>query len=197
MELLLASHNPNKKREMQRVLPPPFILRDLHDLNVHEEIEESGTSLEENARIKARHLHDRLHMNCLAEDSGLEVDALHGAPGVFSARFAGPQKSDSDNIALLLQKMEMMEARAAQFRTVIVLILEDREYLFEGIIRGRIERKPAGNGGFGYDPVFTPEGYDKTFAELGDAIKTAISHRSIATRKLVHLLQHYAPDGKQ
>lgn len=192
MQILLASHNPFKKKEMADILPSTFQILDLHDLNIIEEIEENGNSLEENALIKVRFLHRKFHLNCIGEDSGLEVEALNGAPGIYSARYAGPQKKSEDNIKLLLKNMEDVTNRKALFRTIIALILNDQEYLFEGQIKGHIADYPVGHYGFGYDPVFIPEFYDQTFAELGDHIKSKMSHRSRATQKLIHFINSFS-----
>ena len=191
MQLLLASHNLNKKKEMQGILPASFQILDLSDLNITDEIEEYGASLEENALIKVRYLHHMLKLNCIGEDSGLEVEALNGAPGIYSARYAGPEKKSNENIKLLLKNMEHSTNRNAQFRTVIALILNNTEYLFEGVIKGTIAHDRAGLYGFGYDPVFIPEFYNQTFAELGDEVKLKISHRSRAVQKLVSFINTF------
>lgn len=189
MKLIIASHNPNKKKEIQKVLPDTYQLKDLNDIGILEEIEENGKTLEENALIKARYLHVRLNENCIAEDSGLEIESLNGEPGVRSARYAGNQRNDENNIQLVLEKMKGMKNRKARFRTVIALIFANHEYLFEGTVNGVIALAPKGEHGFGYDPLFIPEPYDQSFAELGDEIKVKISHRSIAIKKLIHFLE--------
>jgi len=191
MLLLLASKNPNKKKEMEAFLPNEYEIKDLNDLSFDKEIEENGKSLEENALIKARYFKEATGLNCIAEDSGLEVTALDNEPGIYSARYAGLQKSDQDNIKLLLFKLNGQSNRDAQFRTIIACILDDQEYLFEGIIKGVIAENPRGDSGFGYDPVFIPVGYNQTFAELGIEAKTKISHRTEALKKLIHHLEDY------
>ncbi len=188
MQLLLASHNRNKKLEMQAILPKHIMVLDLNDLGIQDEIVEDGNSFEENALIKARYLKNLTGMNCIAEDSGLEVFALDLAPGIYSARYAGPQKNDWDNIQLLLKKMDQLSNRQAQFRTVIACLLEHREFIFEGLVRGHISREALGNSGFGYDPIFIPDGYSNSFAQLGNEIKSEISHRSQAVKKLMDFL---------
>ncbi|HRG68087.1 MAG TPA: RdgB/HAM1 family non-canonical purine NTP pyrophosphatase [Saprospiraceae bacterium] len=191
MLFLLASHNSNKKKEMELILPKEFEIKDLNDLGFETEIEETGKSFSENALIKARYFKEMTGLNCIAEDSGLEVVALNNEPGVYSARYAGLQKSDDDNIKLLLFKMKGLANREAQFHTVIACVFDDREYLFEGILKGLISEKPVGNYGFGYDPVFIPDGYQQTFAELGIDVKTKISHRSKAVKKMIQFFEDY------
>ncbi|MBK6545963.1 MAG: RdgB/HAM1 family non-canonical purine NTP pyrophosphatase [Saprospiraceae bacterium] len=191
MILLLASKNKNKKKEMQLILPPSIEIMDLNDLEFEEDIEETGKTLKENAILKAQFLYQKLKVNCIAEDSGLEVEFLEGNPGVYSARYAGPQKNDLENIKLLLDHMKTANNRNAQFRTVIAGIINNQEFTFEGIIKGKIANISAGNSGFGYDPIFIPEFFDQTFAELGEEIKSKISHRSRAVQKLLHFLQSY------
>lgn len=176
---------------MAAILPIEFEIKDLNDLGFDKEIEETGKSLEENALIKARYFKEETGLNCIAEDSGLEVVALNNEPGIYSARYAGLQKSDPDNIKLLLFKMKDIPIREAQFRTIIACILNEQEFLFEGIVKGVIAEKPRGDSGFGYDPVFIPDGYDLTFAELGLETKTKISHRTAALKKLIYHLGNY------
>lgn len=189
MILLLASHNPHKKKEILKVLPGQFQIKDLNDIGFFEEIKETGKTLEENALIKVRYLHDRLKLNCIAEDSGLEIECLDGAPGVYSARYAGEPKNDLQNIQLVLNNMKDELNRKAQFRTVIAVRFGDKEYLFEGTVKGEIALSPRGEHGFGYDPIFIPESFNQTFAELGDEIKAKISHRSKAVLKLLDFLE--------
>jgi XTP/dITP diphosphohydrolase len=190
MILLFASRNSNKKREIQKVLPDHFQLKDLSDLNLTEDIEETGSTLEENAFIKVRYLHSKFNLDCIAEDSGLEIEGLHGEPGVYSARYAGPEKNDKKNIELVLQKMKGMQNRKARFRTAIALILNNQEYLFEGIIDGEIAFSARGNHGFGYDPIFIPDHFQNTFGELGEVVKVKISHRTLAVNKLIDFLKN-------
>lgn len=190
MILIIASHNPNKKKEIQKVLPQAFQLKDLNDIGLSEEIEEHGQTLVENALIKAKYVHTKLNLNCIAEDSGLEIESLQGEPGVHSARYSGIQKNDQKNIELVLEKMQGKTNRKARFRTIIVLIYNDREYIFEGSVEGTIAFSPSGKHGFGYDPIFIPETFKQTFAELGEEIKVKISHRSMAVHKLVAFLEN-------
>ena len=166
-------------------------MKSLTDLNYDTEIEESGSTLEENALIKARTIFDTFKKNCFADDSGLEVFALGGKPGVYSARYAGYQKNAMDNTNKILDELKGIEDRQAQFRTVIALIFKGTEYLFEGIIKGQIAQTPIGQNGFGYDPVFIPEGYQQTFAELATDVKNKISHRANAIEKLLHFLNEH------
>ena len=186
--LVFATGNAHKTREMEQILGGAYTLKTLREIGCMEDIEETEDTLEGNALLKARYVRERYGYDCFSEDTGLEVGALDGAPGVITARYAGEQKNPDDNIALLLRNLEGKENRNAQFRTVIALIKDGKEYLFEGICKGRIALEKRGAGGFGYDPVFIPEGHDQTFAELGDAVKNEISHRAKATNKLLELL---------
>lgn len=189
MILILASHNPNKKKEIEKVLPSTYQIKDLNDLGITEKIEEHGNTLEENALIKARYLYKLLQVHCIAEDSGLEIEGLHGEPGVHSARYAGPDRNDERNIQLVLNKMLGKSNRAARFRTVIALIIDGQEYLFEGTVPGKIALAAKGDSGFGYDPIFIPDPYSQSFAELGDELKVKISHRTRAIQKLIQFLE--------
>ena len=162
-----------------------FRILGLTDLNITEDIPEEAETLEENAMFKARFVHERTGMNVFADDTGLEVSALGGAPGVYSARYAGEAKSFDDNIDKLLREMGSASERSARFRTVIALILDGKEYLFEGIVEGEIIRERRGTGGFGYDPVFIASGYDRTFAEIPLEEKNSISHRARAMKQLL------------
>lgn len=166
MELVFATNNKHKVREISDLLDGDFKITGLSDLNITEEIPEDAETLEENALFKARYVHQKTNMNVFADDTGLEVTALGGAPGVYSARYAGESKSFDDNIDKLLREMQGATDRSARFRTVIALILDNKEYLFEGIVEGEIITERKGTGGFGYDPVFRATGSDKTFAEI-------------------------------
>ena len=189
MDLLFATGNPKKSEELKALLSlHDYNVLDLNDLHIDTEIEESGKTLHENANIKAKFLCDYTQKTALAEDSGLEVDALFGEPGVYSARYAGIPKNDSLNTQKLLQNLQNIENRAAQFRTVIALVSQKGTFSFEGIIRGKIIDTPRGINGFGYDPVFVPDGYDQTFAELSSDVKNKISHRANAVQKLITFL---------
>jgi len=189
MELVFATNNKHKVREISDLLDGDFKITGLSDLNITEDIPEDAETLEENALFKARYVHGKTGMNVFADDTGLEVTALGGAPGVWSARYAGENKSFDDNIDKLLREMQGATDRSARFRTVIALILDRKEYLFEGIVEGEIITERKGTGGFGYDPVFRATGSDKTFAEIPLQEKNLISHRARAMRKLIAFLK--------
>lgn len=189
MELVFATNNKHKIREISDLLDSNIMILGLADLGITEEIPEEAETLEENALFKARYVHEKTRLNVFADDTGLEVTALGGAPGVYSARYAGESKSFDDNIEKLLREMNGITERSARFRTVIALILDGSEYLFEGTVEGEIIPERRGNGGFGYDPVFLASGHDRTFAEIPLSEKNAISHRAIATRKLIGFLR--------
>ncbi len=186
--LYFATQNQNKLNEVRKKLPPSISLSDLSEFNLAEEIPETGKTLEENALIKAQFIYEKLKVNCFADDSGLEVESLGNAPGVYSARYAGEPKNDQNNIDKLLHDLEGNPDRNAQFRTVISLILDGKKHLFEGIIKGKILTSRQGNNGFGYDPVFIPDGHEKSFAEMTLEEKNKISHRAIAVEKLIAFL---------
>lgn len=188
MELVFATNNKHKVREISDLLDSNFRILGLADLNITEDIPEEAETLEENALFKARYVHEKTGKNVFADDTGLEVNALGGAPGVYSARYAGESKSFDDNIEKLLREMHGANDRSARFRTVIALILDGTEYLFEGTIEGEIIRERRGTGGFGYDPVFLATGYDRTFAEIPLGEKNKISHRAKAMRQLLDFL---------
>jgi len=191
MQLVFATHNPNKLKEVQALLPASITLLSLDDIGCTEEIEETGTTLTENAYIKARHVRDRYGLNCFADDSGLEIDALDGAPGVISARYAGLQKDNEANILKVWNALANKTNKAAQFRTVIALCTAEEERDFEGIVRGKLIHEKRGEKGFGYDPIFIPDGYTQTFAELGKDVKNKISHRARAIEALIEALNGY------
>lgn len=196
-ELVFATNNAHKLDEVSHILGERIRLLSLKQIGCEADIPETGTTLQENALLKARYIYDHYHRNCFADDTGLEVDALHGAPGVFSARYAGGEGHDSAaNMRLLLHNLEGCTDRRARFRTVIALILDGQVYQFEGIINGTIIDAPRGEGGFGYDPVFVPEGYDRTFAELGNEVKNHISHRARAVEKLAQFLKQLQDKDK-
>jgi XTP/dITP diphosphohydrolase len=184
MDIVFATNNENKTREIRNILGNSFNLLSLNDLNIDEDIPENEPTLEGNALHKARHVHKMLNMNVFADDTGLEIDMLNGLPGVKSARFAGENKNSDANIEKVLLMMGKSENRKARFRTVIALIMEDKEYLFEGIVDGFIITYRRGIDGFGYDPVFIPEGETRTFAEMPLEEKNKISHRARAFEKL-------------
>ena len=188
MKLYFATNNIHKLKEVQEVVGDSFQIESMRSLGINEDIPEDQLTLEGNALQKARFLYDRTGESCFADDTGLEVDALNGAPGVYSARYAGEAKNSLDNMALLLKNMSGIQNRKARFRTVIALILDGKEYLFEGIVNGTITEEPRGTAGFGYDPLFVPDGYSTTFAEMDSEAKNAISHRGRAVEKLAAFL---------
>ncbi len=187
-ELIFATNNAHKLEEIRAILSDKFVVRSLREIGCNDEIPETGDTLAANAEQKARYVAERFACDCFADDTGLEVDCLNGAPGVRSARYAGEDCNAENNIDKLLAVMQGEEHRTAQFRTVVALVEAGEVRFFEGVIRGRIANERFGNGGFGYDSVFVPEGYDKTFAELPAEVKNSISHRALATSKLVAYL---------
>jgi XTP/dITP diphosphohydrolase len=187
-QLVFATQNTNKIIEVQEIIDDSFSLLSLRDINFYEDIPEDFFTLEENALFKSRFISNTFGYNCFSDDTGLEVESLNGEPGVFSARYAGNEKDSDSNIRKLLQNLEGEKNRKAQFRTVIALIINGKEHLFEGIVKGIIAEKPKGMSGFGYDPVFIPDGHSQTFAEMNLSIKNIISHRSIAIKKLSEFL---------
>ena len=188
MEIVFASNNIYKLNEIKDILDDSFALLSLGDIGMNEEIPENELSLEGNALSKARHIYDATGLTVFADDTGLEVDALGGLPGVYSARFAGENKDFDSNIEKLLQMLGDTLNRKARFRTVIALIHQGREHLFEGEIKGVIIKEKRGTAGFGYDPVFVPEGRNITFAEMEAGEKNSISHRALAFKKLKNFL---------
>ena len=190
IRLCFATNNENKILEIRQILGDEFRILSLNDINCHEEIPENQPDLAGNSLQKARFIFDHYLTDCFADDTGLEVKALNGDPGVLSARYAGEQKDNKKNIKLLLKNLSNKTDRKARFRTVITLIQEGEVHQFDGIIDGKISNELRGQQGFGYDPVFIPDGYSQTFAELGLAEKNKISHRGIAIRKLVRYLRN-------
>ncbi|MBQ7342605.1 MAG: RdgB/HAM1 family non-canonical purine NTP pyrophosphatase [Alistipes sp.] len=188
-EIIFATNNAHKLSEAQALLGEEFHLLTPRDCGITEDIPETAATLDGNASQKSHYLHERVGKNCFADDTGLEVEALGGEPGVHSARYATDGHDFAANNRLLLKNMEGVKNRKARFRTVISLILDGEEHLFEGIVEGRIAESEAGCGGFGYDPLFIPEGYDCTFAEMSAEEKNAISHRGRAVQKLVSFLK--------
>ncbi len=189
-ELVFATNNAHKLHEIRAILGNDYLVHSLSEVGCFDEIRETGDTLQANAEIKARYVSERYCCTCFADDTGLEVDCLQGAPGVYSARYAGEDCNSERNIDKLLAALGSTENRAAQFRTVIALAENNRLLFFEGVIRGKIAFERSGEGGFGYDSVFVPDGYAKTFAELPPEIKNCISHRAIATKKLVAYLMN-------
>lgn len=189
MKLVFATNNAHKLREVSQVVGDRFTLLTPRECGIDEDIPEEQPTLEGNALQKARYIYARTGMDCFADDTGLEVDALAGEPGVRSARYATDGHDDEANKRLLLERMQGVEARGAQFRTAIALIIGGKEYLFEGIVRGNITLEEQGDGGFGYDPLFVAEGCEQSFAEISAEEKNEISHRGRAVRKLAEFLQ--------
>jgi len=183
-ELIFATNNAHKLGEVQALLEGSFALKTLRECGITEDIPETADTLEGNALQKARYVYERTGADCFADDTGLEVDALGGAPGVRSARYATDGHDFDANVTLLLKNLEGCENRSARFRTVVALIIDGEEYTFEGIVNGRITTERSGNGGFGYDPVFVPDGEELTFAEMSPEAKNAISHRGRAIARL-------------
>ena len=188
-KLVVATNNAHKLEEIAAILGEEMELLSLKDINCHADIPETANTLEGNARQKALYIYENYGIDCFADDTGLEVEALNGAPGVFSARYAGDGHDSEANMQKLLKELYGKENRKAQFRTAICLIMNGEEYLFEGIVKGKIIEEKRGGAGFGYDPIFVPEGYNLTFAELGNDIKNTISHRARAVEKLCSFLK--------
>lgn len=187
-QLVFATNNLHKLTEVQSKVADQFKIVSLADIGCHEDIAETGSTLEENASIKSQFIHKNYQANCFADDTGLEIEVLNNEPGVYSARYSG-SRDFNENMDLVLAKMQGKTNRKARFRTVISLILADKEYLFEGIVNGNIRTEKSGSTGFGYDPIFEPEGYNITFAEMDLEEKNKISHRGIAVSKLIEFLK--------
>lgn len=189
-KLVFATNNAHKLEEISAILGEKVELLSLKDINCHADIPETADTLEGNAMLKAEYIFENYGLDCFADDTGLEVEALNGAPGVYSARYAGGEGHNAEaNMQKLLQNMQGAPNRKAQFRTAICLILDGKKHLFEGIVKGEIIKEKRGSSGFGYDPIFVPEGYTKTFAELGNETKNKISHRALAVEKLCRFLK--------
>lgn len=188
MKLVFASNNPNKIKEIQLLLPNSIQILSLHDIGCFEDIPETADTIEGNAILKADYVTNKFGYNCFADDTGLEVEALNGEPGVYSARYAGEQKNAEDNMDKLLNNLKAESNRSAQFKTVIALNLNGKQTLFTGIIKGKIIDGKIGTNGFGYDPIFVADGYYKTFAQLTIEEKAVISHRGLAVKQLVDFL---------
>lgn len=184
-QLIFATGNQNKVKEVAALLPDTINVGSLDDINCIKDLPENQDTLEGNALEKARYVYNNHKVNCFSEDTGLEVFELNGEPGVYSARYAGPEKDNEKNIDLLLKKLEGSTDRRARFRTVIALIIDGKEFTFEGIVNGTILKERCGDGGFGYDPVFQPEGQEVTFAEMPMHLKAEMSHRGRAVKKLL------------
>ncbi len=188
MKIVFATNNPNKILEIQSMLPDNIEIISLENIGCQEDIPETSDTIEGNAIQKANYVLEKYGYDCFADDTGLEVEALNNEPGVFSARYAGEQRNAGDNMNKLLSNLENKSNRNAQFKTVICLNLNGKQHLFTGIASGKIISEKTGNGGFGYDPIFQPDGYDKTFAEISIATKNEISHRGKATKQLIEFL---------
>ena len=185
---VFATNNAHKLREIRAILPQNIEILSMEDMDIHADIPETADTLEGNALIKARYIYERFGASCFADDTGLEVEALGGAPGVHTARYAGENHDTEANIDKLLMELHGKTNRNARFRTVIALIENGEEHLFEGVLEGEIAEKRCGNNGFGYDPIFIPKETGKTFAELGPEVKNKISHRALAVGKLVDFI---------
>ena len=199
MKIVFATNNKHKLSEIRDILGNEIEVLSLEEINCHADIPETSDTLEGNALQKAHYVYDNYHISCFADDTGLEVDALGGEPGIYSARYAGNNHDSEANMTKLLAKLGDNKNRKARFRTVIALILDGKnveEKIFEGIVEGSIIKERRGGEGFGYDPIFQPEGYNHTFAELGSDIKNKISHRARATAKLVDELKQKMLDNK-
>lgn len=190
MQLVFASNNKNKILEIQSLLPETIQILSLEAIGCHEEIPETATTIEGNAILKANYVTQKYGYDCFADDTGLEVEALNGEPGVFSARYAGEQRNSDDNMTKVLDALSDKNNRNAHFKTVITLNLKGKQYLFTGIAEGQITTKKSGDQGFGYDPIFQPIGFKETFAELSLETKNKISHRGKATQKLIAFLKN-------
>ncbi|MCB0478342.1 MAG: non-canonical purine NTP diphosphatase [Crocinitomicaceae bacterium] len=191
MKIVFATNNQNKLNEIQKLVPSGIEIQSLNDIQCFDDIPETGATLKENAQQKTNYIRERYDVNCFSDDTGLEIDALNGEPGVFSARYAGEQKDSNDNMALVLEKMLDAKVRTARFKTVISLFLEGKQYFFEGVCEGIIRQEKSGSKGFGYDPIFQPNGYTLTFAEMSMEEKNKISHRGLAVQKLIEFLKKY------
>lgn len=188
MKLVFASNNQNKINEIKSMLPKSIELLSLKDIGCIEDIPETAKTIEGNAILKANYITEKYNLPCFADDTGLEVEALNGEPGVYSARYAGESKNSDDNMNKLLDNLKDKSNRNAHFKTVIALNIDNNQYLFEGIAKGEIITEKKGEKGFGYDPIFIPEGFSTTFAEMEMSEKAKLSHRGIATRKLIEFL---------
>lgn len=187
-KFVFATNNAHKLQEVEAIVGEKIEILSLKDIGCQADIPETADTLEGNALQKARFIYETYHQDCFADDTGLEVEALNGAPGVYSARYAGDAHNSEANMRKLLQDLEGVENRRARFRTVFALILNGKEHLFEGIVNGQIIKTRRGTSGFGYDPIFVPDGYTQTFAEMGDALKNKISHRAVGAQKLCKFL---------
>lgn len=189
LKLVFATNNKNKIKEIKHLIGNSIELLNLEDIGCFEEIPETADTIEDNAIQKAQYVYGKYGHNCFADDTGLEIEALNGEPGVYSARYAGEQKNPEDNMNKVLEKLKEKSNRKAQFKTVIALIIDGKLTCFEGIVEGQITKEKSSTAGFGYDPIFKPNGCDKTFSEMNLELKNKISHRAIATNKLIDYLK--------
>ena len=189
MKIIFATHNQNKVTELSQLIPKKYNILSLNDIGCVKEIEETGSTLEENAKIKADYVRYKYGLDCFSDDSGLEVDALKGAPGVFSARYAGNQKNNDANIKKIWKKLRGQSNPKATFRSIFHVHFNNKTFSFQGMVDGNLIFEKRGLNGFGYDPIFIPNGYNQTFAELGDVVKNKISHRALATVQFLKLLE--------
>lgn len=198
MKIVFATNNPNKLKEIQSLIPKEIEIISLKEIGCNEDIPETGDTLEANAFQKAHYIKDNFNYDCFADDTGLEIDELNGDPGVYSARYAGPERNANANMNKVLNELKGKKNRKAQFRTAIALILKGEEHLFEGKVEGYISKDKQGNEGFGYDPIFIPENDIRSFAQMSMQEKGAISHRGRAVKKLVTYLNNLSkPNSKQ
>lgn len=198
MKIVFATNNPNKLKEIQSLIPKEIEIISLNEIGCNEDIPETGDTLEANAFQKAHYIKDNFNYDCFADDTGLEIDELNGDPGVYSARYAGPERNANANMNKVLNELKGKKNRKAQFRTAIALILKGEEHLFEGKVEGYISKDKQGNEGFGYDPIFIPENDIRSFAQMSMQEKGAISHRGRAVKKLVTYLNNLSkPNSKQ
>ena len=198
MKIVFATNNPNKLKEIQSLIPKEIEIISLKEIGCNEDIPETGDTLEANAFQKAHYIKDNFNYDCFADDTGLEIDELNGHPGVYSARYAGPERNANANMNKVLNELKGKKNRKAQFRTAIALILKGQEHLFEGKVEGYISKDKQGNEGFGYDPIFIPENDIRSFAQMSMQEKGAISHRGRAVKKLVTYLNNLSkPNSKQ
>ena len=189
MKLVFATNNKHKLQEVRDIIGSGVEVLSLNDINCHDDIPETADTLQGNALIKARYIYEKYGIDCFADDTGLEVEALGGEPGVYSARYAGEECASEANMHKLLHNLTGKKNRNAQFRTVIALIIDGKEMLFNGIVKGTITEEKRGTSGFGYDPVFIPEGFSESFAQIGNVVKNSISHRYRATQELSNYLK--------
>ena len=188
MKIVFASNNKNKVKEIQNQVPNFIEIVTLEDIGCYEDIEENGLTIEENAVIKANYVTEKYNLPCFADDTGLEIEALNGEPGVYSARYGGIEKDSNKNMNLVLEKLQNQPNRSAQFKTVIALNINNKQQLFTGIVKGEITNEKTGNSGFGYDPIFQPEGCETTFAQMSVEEKNKMSHRGKAVSQLIDFL---------